>query len=375
MLDDPGSSSLTVALSILLVGLSALFSGSETAIFSLSAVRVRELVDKGVAGAKTVRRLLSDAHGLLSALMIGNNIVNTSLATLVTSLTLAAWSTTRGQNFAELAATLITTVTLLAFGEVTPKAIASYDPEGFAFFVARPVAFTVRLLSPLIAIANLLTGRLVAALGGRDTTPTVSVTEAVIETAMAVGEEAGALVGDERAMIQGVFASDDTPVGRAMVPRQRIVAVELGASLEGMMQVIVDSGLSRLPVYEGDIDHIVGIVYAKDLFVQYRRHRKGLPMTNPLRPPLFVHATGKVRPLINQMREQGTQLAIVRGADDRVAGLVTLEDLLEEVVGEIEDEHDLSLPRTAAEAATATRLSQASGRTAGARSNSKAVTP
>lgn len=340
-MEDPGSSTRTaLALSVLCVGLSALFSGSETAIFSLSAVRLRELTDKGVAGARTVRRLLSDAHGLLSTLMIGNNVVNITLTTLVTALAITFWGATRGREFAELAATGITTVVLLAFGEVAPKAFAAHDPEGFAFFVSRPIAIIVRLLSPLTAAVTFLTNRIVAALGGRDTTPTVSVTEDVIQTAVAVGEEAGAIVGDERAMIAGVFASDDTPVARAMVPRQQIVAVEASEPVERMMQVITESGLSRLPVYEGEIDRIVGVVYAKDLFVQFRRQRRGLPVTNLLRPPLFVRATGKVRPLINQMREQGTPLAVVLGADDRVAGLITLEDLLEEVVGEIEDEHD-----------------------------------
>lgn len=340
-MDDPGSSS-AIVLSLFLLGLSAVFSGSETAIFSLSAIRIRQLADQGVAGARTVRRLLSDAHGLLSTLLIGNNIVNTWLTSLVTSLCLAALATAGRREYAEAAATVITTVLLLAFGEVTPKAIAAYDPEGFAFRVARPVAALTVAFSPLTRALNAFTSWFVDRIGGRDKTPTVSMTEDVIKTAAAIGEEEGALATDERAMIYGVFASDDTPVARAMVPVQDIVAVEASEPIERVLQTIVASGLSRLPVYEGDINHIIGLIYAKDIFVHFRRQKKGLRATSLLRPVVFVKATRKVRPLIAEMREKGTQMAIVLGADDRVVGLVTLEDLLEEVIGEIEDEYDAS---------------------------------
>lgn len=347
MLDDPGSSTAlsngSIMIAVVLLFMSAVFSGSETAIFSLSAIRIRQLVDKGVTWARTVRRLLSDAHGLLSTLLIGNNIVNTWLTSLVTSIALATLARRYSREVAELAASAITTVLLLLFGEVTPKAIAAHDPEGFALAVSRPVAVLKTILHPLTRVLNAFTSWFVDTIGGRDKTPTVSVTEDVIKTAAAIGEEAGAIESDERAMIYGVFASDDTPVTRAMVPRQNIVAVEAGEPIEQVLQKIVASGLSRLPVYEGDIDHIVGLIYAKDLFVHFRRRRKGLRTTSLLRPAHFVRATSKVKPLLAELRAKSTQLAIVLGPDDRVVGLITLEDLLEEVIGEIEDEHDTVL--------------------------------
>lgn len=341
---DPGGSSSALVLSVVLLALSAVFSGSETAIFSLSAIRIRQLADRRVAGARTVRRLLSNAHGLLSTLLVGNNIVNTWLTSLVTALALAALETRHSRAFAETAAMVITTVLLLAFGEVAPKAFAAHDPEGFAFIVARPIAALMTLLSPVTSVLNSFTSWFVARIGGRDITPALSVTEDVIRTAAAIGEEEGALESEERAMIDGVFASGDTPVARAMVPRQSIVAVEAHEPLERVLRTMVDSGFSRLPVYERDIDHITGLVYAKDLYVHLRRREKGARPSSLLRPAHFVRAARRVKPLLAEMLDKGTQMAIVLGPDSRVAGLITLEDLLEEVVGEIEDEYDVATP-------------------------------
>ena len=338
-LDDPGSSYL-VLLSLLLVALSALFSGSETAIFSLNAVRVRQLLDRGVNKARTVSHLLSDAHGLLTTILVGNTIVNIWLTSLITSLALAIWGATRGREFAEIAATAITTFLLLAFGEVTPKAFAAHDPEGFSLRVSGPIAFFRRLLAPVVTVVDLFTEWFVGRLGGADTTPTVSVTEEIIKTAATIGQEEGALEEDERAMIHGIFASGDTPVARAMIPRARMVAVEAQDPMDKVLRMMISTGYSRLPVYDRDPNKIVGIIYAKDLFIQLRRQGRGLRAVNLLRPAHFVRATRKVRQLLAEMQEKGVHLAIVLGTDDRVVGLVTLEDLLEEVVGEIDDEFD-----------------------------------
>jgi putative hemolysin len=335
-LDDPGGSTYRLLIIAVLLTLSALFSGAETALFSLTPVRVRQMQEKGNSRAQLIEALLRDGPRVLSSLLIGNTMVNIWLTSLVTTGLLALLGGSYGAQVASLLATVIATVLLLVFGEVTPKAIASANAEGVASWVAKLVHYAHSLLRPLVFVADLVTrGRSVEQ---KQEEPLV--TEEIIKTAVNMGEEEGSLRQEDREMIYGIFASDDTPVSRVMVPRERIVALPLGASIDEAIALLSSEGYSRLPVYRGDLDHVVGLLYAKDLLIHLHQ-RKTTKLENLIRPVLRCRPSRLANQLLSEMRQKRAQLCLVVSENGQTLGLVTLEDLMEQIVGEIEDEYDV----------------------------------
>lgn len=334
-MDDPGGSTYRILTIAVLLVLSALFSGSETALFSLSQVRVRQMQEKGVKRAKLVETLLSNGQRLLSTLLIGNTMVNIWLTSLVTTGLLALLGDSHGAQIAGLLATVIATLLLLVFGEVTPKAVAAAMPDRFATMVAAPVQFVCSLLRPLVYVADLVTG------GHRhdDSMAVPVVTEEIIKTAVSIGEEEGQLRQEDREMIYGIFASDDTPISRIMVPRQRIMALSSEASVDEAVEMLQAEGYSRLPVYRRDMDHVIGLIYAKDLLAHlYQKRPSGLK--DLIRPVMRCRPGRPANQLLAEMRAKRVQLCLVTDEGGRTLGLVTMEDLVEEIVGEIVDEYD-----------------------------------
>ncbi len=334
-MDDPGGSTYRLLIIVVLLTLSALFSGSETALFSLSPVRVRQMQDRGVKRAKLIEAMLSNGQHLLSALLIGNTMVNIWLTSLVTTGLLALLGGSYGAQLAGLLATVIATLLLLVFGEVTPKAIAAAMPERFAVMVATPVQFVCTLLRPLVWLADLVTG----GRGGHEPTAAPVVTEEIIKTAVSIGEEEGQLRQEDREMIYGIFASDDTPISRIMVPRQQIMALSSEASVDEAVEMLQSEGYSRLPVYRRDLDHVIGLIYAKDLLAHlYQQRPSGLK--DLIRPVMRCRPNRPANQLLADMRAKRVQLCLVTDESGRTLGLVTMEDLVEEIVGEIVDEYD-----------------------------------
>lgn len=335
-MDDPGgSSTYRLWLIIVLLTLSALFSGSETAFFSLSQVRLRQLQEKEVKKADLLQRLVNDGQRLLSTLLIGNTAVNIWLTSLVTTAFLDRLAS-YGAQIASMLATVVTTILLLVFGEVTPKAIAASAPESLALFASKPILLIHWLLSPLVSIVHFFTdwrGKTSAAAAAP------SVTEDTIKTAINISEEAGALQQENREMIYGIFASDDTSIGRIMVPRKQIVAIPIDLPMAEAIQILIEKGYSRLPVYRGNIDHIVGLIYAKDLLPLLRDHRN-LRLADVLRPVMRCRPSRKLNYLLQEMRSRRMHMCIVMNEIGRTVGLITMEDLLEEIVGDIADEYD-----------------------------------
>lgn len=335
-MDDPGgSSTYRLWLIIVLLALSALFSGSETAFFSLSQVRLRQLQEKEVKKADLLQRLVNDGQRLLSTLLIGNTAVNIWLTSLVTTAFLDRLAG-YGAQIASALATVVTTVLLLVFGEVTPKAIAASAPESLALYASKPILLIHWLLSPLVSIVHFFTdwrGKTGAAAAAP------SITEDTIKTAINISEEAGELQQENREMIYGIFASDDTSIGRVMVPREQIVAIPIDLPMAEAIQILIEKGYSRLPVYRGNIDHVVGLVYAKDLLPLLRDH-KNLRLADVLRPVMRCRPSRKLNYLLQEMRNRRMHMCIVMNEIGRTVGLITMEDLLEEIVGEIADEYD-----------------------------------
>ncbi len=335
-MDDPGgSSTYRLWLIIVLLALSAFFSGSETAFFSLSPVRLRQLQEKEVKKAGLLQRLVNDGQRLLLTLLVGNTAVNIWLTSLVTTACLD-WLGSYGAQIASVLATIVTTILLLVFGEVTPKAIAASAPESLALFTSKPLLLVHWLLSPLVSVLNFFTdwrGNTSAASAAPD------ITEDTIKTAINISDEAGALQQENREMIYGIFASDDTSIGRIMVPREQIVAIPVDLPMTEAIQILIEKGYSRLPVYRGNIDHIIGLVYAKDLLPLLRDHRD-LRLADVLRPVMRCRPSRKLNQLLQEMRSRRLQMCIVMNEIGRTVGLITMEDLLEEIVGDIADEYD-----------------------------------
>lgn len=335
-MDDPGgSSTYRLLLIIVLLALSALFSSSETALFSLSPVRLRQLREKGVKKADLVQRLVNDGQRVLSTLLVGNTAVNIWLTSLVTTAFLGMFSN-YGTQVAGALATVVTTILLLVFGEVTPKSVATTAPEKVALMVSKPISCVQLLLSPIVGLIQLFTNW-----GSKDDTADAvpDITEDTIKTAVNISDEAGELQQENREMIYGIFASDDTSIGRIMVPREAMVAIPIDLPMAEAINILIEKGYSRLPVYRDNIDHIVGLVYAKDLIPLLRSHQE-IRLADVLRPVMRCRPTRKLNQLLQEMRQRRMHMCIVVNEIGKTVGLITMEDLLEEIVGEIDDEFD-----------------------------------
>jgi gliding motility-associated protein GldE len=321
-----------VFLGILLV-LSGFFSGSETALISLNKYRLKRLTSEGYKNALVLERLLKHPNKMLAAILIGNNLVNVAIAAIITSLAIEAFGST-GLGIATGVATLL----ILIFGEIVPKSFATKNAEKLSLWSAKPVEITVFLFSPIVRLFSLLTDLILKMTGGESRYPFVS--EEELKILMDLGAEEGVIEHEEKEMIQSVFEFGDTIVKEIMTPRTDIKRVDVSTSLEEVLDFVIKTGHSRIPVYEHTIDNIIGVLYAKDLF-QHIPDKKKFSLKEFVRPAFFVPKTKKLTDLFREMRLKKVQIAIVLDEYGGTSGLVTLEDLLEEIVGEIADEYDV----------------------------------
>ncbi len=316
-----------------LLYLSGLFSGSETAFFSLSNLDLGEM-----SPGSRVRRLMDKPERLLIAILVGNTLVNVAAASLGA---LAALALSRARDYPEgLTIALevgVVTFVLLVVGEVAPKMYAMQRNIAVASRNAGLLSVVMNVLRPVISALDVLAGKLSGAAAGGER-PFVTAEE--LRTIVALSEERGTLEEDERDMIDSVMEFGDTVVRELMIPRVDMEcfdsAVTVGAATDGVKEL----GFARVPIYEGDIDHIVGILYAKDLLKFDTETERDLPINDILRPPLFTPESKNAGELLRELQRRRTHIAIVIDEYGGTAGLVTLEDLIEEIVGEIQDEHD-----------------------------------
>lgn len=325
--------SLLFALFCLLI-LSAFFSGTETAFFASNKIKIRHLAEDGDKRAMTVRRLLEQPGRLISTVLVGNNIVNIGATALATSLAISLFA-----DNGPAIATVVMTLLVLVFGEITPKTLTARNPEKFALRVSGYIRFIQFILDPLVRILNLITGLLVRVLGGNNEQES-QVTEEEIRMLVNVGQEEGLLDEDEREMIDSIFEFDDTLVREVMVPRIDIFAVDMEKTLEDVIEIVVGIGHSRIPVYEGTVDNIIGVIYAKDLLQPLLGASIRPSIKELMRQAYYVPESKKVRDLFEELRKEKVHMAIVLDEYGGTAGLVTIEDLIEEIVGDIQDEFD-----------------------------------
>ncbi|MGL5245028.1 MAG: HlyC/CorC family transporter [Sarcina sp.] len=319
----------------ILLFLSGLFSASETALMSLSKIRVRHMVDEKVKGAKLVERLLEDPNKLLGAILIGNNIVNIGASALATSL---ATQLISGESGVAVA-TGVMTVLVLIFGEITPKSLAKQNSEKVSLKVSKFINLVVIIFKPFVWLFTKISSVFIKLLGGDVNKSQPFITEEELKTMVGVSEEEGVLEVGEKEMIFNVFEFGDLQVKDIMVQRVDIIAVSNTESYEDVLEVIKREQFSRIPVYNESIDDIVGILNVKDLILMDEDKSK-FTVEKYMREPYYTFEFKKITELFNEMKKNRNHIAVVLDEYGGTVGIVTIEDLIEEIVGDIEDEYD-----------------------------------
>lgn len=328
---------LRLAVLIILLSLSGLFSGAETSLSSINLIRIKQLKKKGVKEAEILERLLNKSSKMLATILIGNNIVNIAATAIATELTLSIFTGKQATFFV----TVIMTVLILIFGEITPKTYSSYNAEKVAMKLGRPLEVLSIVFSPLLIILNRITKIIIRSLGGNIDNNRTTVSEEEIKTLVDVGEEAGIIEKQERDMIESIFEIGDIKVTEVMVPRIDIVYLEEDVSLENAIKKVIKYGYSRIPVIGKSVDNVIGIIYAKDLLSCYLMNNKEeLNIKSMIRPAYYVPQSKKAIDLLTEMQLEKVHISIVLDEYGGTLGLVTIEDILEEIVGDILDEYD-----------------------------------
>jgi len=323
---------------LVLIGLSGFFSSSEIAMFSLANHRVEALVEAGTPGAATVAELKENPHRLLITILVGNNIVNIAMSSIATGL--LALYVSQGQAVA--IATFGITAIVLLFGESAPKSYAVENTESWALRIARPLKIAEYALLPLVVLFDHLTRVLNRVTGGRGAIETSYVTRDEIQEMIRTGEREGVLGEDEREMLQRTLRFNDTIAKEVMTPRLDMTAIDKEASVDEAIGTCIQSGHARLPVYEGSLDNVIGVVHLRDL-VRDSNYGEAVDvdLEDLIQPTLHVPESKNVDELMREMRENRMHMAIVIDEFGTTEGLLTMEDLTEEIVGEIlESEED-----------------------------------
>src|SRR5229473_2761728 len=326
---------LQVTILIVSLFLCATASAAETALTSISRIKLKNLVEAQDKQAIEIERLLADPNKLLSTILIVNSVAVIVASSMTTVLALR-FSATLG----EVISTVLISLVVLIFCEITPKTAAVQNPLRWARVFVGPVRATAWLLRPIIWSLSAVTNSLVRLLGGQIKHRGPFVTEEELRLLVTVGEEEGVLEEEETEMIHSIFEFADTTVREVMVPRIDMVTLESDASVNDAVDMAMEGGFSRIPVYEESIDNIIGVLYTKDMLKQLREGHENAPIRSLVRPAYFVPVTKKLDDLLRELRQRRIHMVIVIDEYGSVAGLVTIEDLVEEIVGDIRDEYD-----------------------------------
>jgi len=317
----------------LLLLLSAFFAGSETALIRIGRTKARSLLKRGVKGADTVQKLVNEPDALLTTVLIGNNIVNIAASALATSIAIEYFGV-----WGVGIAIGVMTFLILTFGEIIPKTLAVYHPERFSIAVSKPLAILIFVLRPVTKGVSVMTNAFGKLLGLKMQQRGL-LSEDEVKTFLDIGEEDGAIEEDEKEMINGVLKLDYITVKNVMTQKEDMVCLEAHQSVDSAVELIKKYGYSRIPIFEGTEDNIVGILYAKDLLIN--ANDSTISLKKLMKAAYFVPETARVDDLLKEFRKGKFHIAIVVDAEGRTKGLVSLEDLLEEIVGSIYDEHDV----------------------------------
>jgi putative hemolysin len=350
---DPVVSELLLL--VVLIALNAFFSASEIAVISVPKLRLKQLIDSGNKTAPVLFRLADDSSRFLATIQIGVTLMgflasataavrlSAGLANLIKQIPIAGV-----ENVAEGLSVAIITILLslivLVFGELVPKSLGLAHSERIALAVARPIEFLARLAAPLVRFLVWITNLIAKPFGGQPRRGMPIVTQEEIKTLVDAGEEGGVIEEEEKEMIYSIFEFGETVAREVMVPRMDVLAIDVETPLLEALDAVIHHNHSRVPVYQDSIDNIVGILYAKDLLkVLHERGRVGaneVRLADIVRPAAFAPESKKVSELLELMQKRRIHMAIVIDEYGGTAGIVTIEDILEEIVGEIQDEYD-----------------------------------
>lgn len=322
---------ITLIIIVLCVIMSAYFSATETAFSSLNRIRIKNMADKGNKRAVLVAKLSDQYDSMLSTILIGNNIVNIGCSSLATVLCLK-WL---GEDMGPSISTIATTVVVLIFGEISPKSIAKESPEKFAMFSAPILKVLMVILTPfnyLFGLWKKLLSKIIKSDEDR------GITEEEILTIVEEATQEGGIDEEEGSLIRSAIEFREMEAVDILTPRIDVEGVEIHATKEQIAEVFTETGYSRLPVYEDSLDHIVGIIYHKD-FHNYVYHTEQ-EVSSIIRPVRFITKTRKISDLLKELQQEKSHIAVVLDEFGGTVGIVTMEDILEEIVGEIWDEHD-----------------------------------
>ncbi|TME81649.1 MAG: HlyC/CorC family transporter [Chloroflexi bacterium] len=338
---------------VLLTLLEGFFVASEIALVSVRRSRVDQLVEEGNEGARRVRRLIDEPGRFLAVAQLGLTVLGffasaftavTLTRDLATFLTRLGIGTDTADGIALLVVTIILALFTIVFGELVPKTLALAHPERFAMTLAGPIDFLARIFAPLIALLTGITAA-VARVFGAEVRPEAQISAEELMLIVERGGEQGVLEAEEEQMIHAVIELGDRRLHEVMIPRIAIVALPASASLDEAISVVVEEGHSRIPIFEESIDQVIGILYAKDLLPILKNGSEARPaLRSLLRTPVFVPESMTIDDLLHEFQRRKVHIAIVLDEYGGTAGLVTIEDLLEEIVGEIQDEYDVEEP-------------------------------
>jgi len=316
-----------------LVFLSAFFSSAETAFSTVNRVRLRTLAEEDNKGAIRVLAILEQYGKMLSAILIGNNIVNLSASSLMTTFTISLWG-----NKAVGIATGVLTFVILMFGEIIPKTWAMQRAEPIALLFAPIIRLLMTILTPVIFLVDMLSNWILRLLHISSEGNNFSITEKELKTYVDVSHEGGAIESEERALIYNVFDFGDTVAKDIMIPRIQMTTVPLSATYQELLSTFQSCMFTRLPVYDGDPDHIIGIVNIKDFILV--KDKEKFSLKKILREAYYTYEYKNVSDLLMEIREKSSSIAFVLSEYGATVGMITMEDIIEELVGEIRDEYD-----------------------------------
>ena len=326
---------MQITILVALLFFSAFFSMSETALMSMSKIRLRHLVENHVKHAKLTQDLLDHPNQLLGTILVGNNLVNIAASAIATSIAIYFWNN-KGVGIA----TFLMTLLILIFGEITPKNIAIDYTEEIVLFIAPIMNVFVKIFSPVVWVLTNFTNGLLHLFGLNKQEKKPLITEEELKTIVEVSSQEGVLESDEKEIIDNIFEYSDMRVKDIMIQRMDIVAVDVSATHEEVVAAFGEKQFSRIPVYEDTIDNIVGVLYAKDLFFIPVEKIKQFDIKKYMREPFYTYEFIKISDFFRRMQGDRIHIAIVLDEYGGVAGIITMEDIIESILGDINDEYD-----------------------------------
>ena len=330
-------SSVVIQLIILavLILLSALFSSAETSLTTSNKLKIQSLADQGSKRARILLKISEDSGKMLSAILIGNNLVNNAATALTTSLIIQLFG-----NSAVGIATGVITLLILIFGEISPKTLATIHSEKMALLYAPLIHFLMKIFTPVIFIVNKLSMGVLFLLRVNPDQKVNTMTEHELRTIVDVSQEDGVIESEEKEMIYNVFDMGDAKAKDIMVPRVHVTFADINSTYDELIEIFREDKFTRLPIYEETTDNVVGTINMKDLLLYNYNDKKEFHVRDILREAYFTYEYKSISELLVEMRQASINIAIVLDEYGETAGLITLEDLLEEIVGEIHDEYD-----------------------------------